>query len=61
MSETAAQQIEAAITGRRAIRGFLPDPVSRATVEHLLDVSARFSRGRADAHSQAARTADVHS
>jgi len=45
MSETAAQQIEAAITGRRAIRGFLPDPVSREMVEHLLDVSARAPSG----------------
>jgi nitroreductase len=45
MSETAARPVEAAITGRRAIRGFLPDPVPRATVEHLLDVSARAPSG----------------
>lgn len=36
---------EAAILSRRSIRGFLPDPVPRETVEHLLDVAARAPSG----------------
>jgi len=36
---------EAAILSRRSIRGFLPDPVSRETVEHMLDVAARAPSG----------------
>jgi nitroreductase len=36
---------EAAIVSRRAIRGFRPDPVPRAVVEHLLDVAARSPSG----------------
>lgn len=37
--------VEAAILGRRSVRGFRPDPVDRATVEHLLDVAARAPSG----------------
>ena len=36
---------EAAIIGRRSIRGFLPTPVAQATVQHLLDVAARAPSG----------------
>lgn len=38
-------ETEAAILSRRAVRGFLPTPVDHATVEHLLDVSARAPSG----------------
>jgi len=41
----AANATEAAILSRRAVRGFLPTPVDRATVEHLLDVAARAPSG----------------
>lgn len=40
-----ANETEAAILSRRAVRGFLPTPVHRATVEHLLDVAARAPSG----------------
>lgn len=40
-----ANEAEAAILSRRAVRGFLPTPVDRATVEHLLDVAARAPSG----------------
>lgn len=40
-----ANETEAAILSRRSIRGFLPDPVARETVEHLLDVAARAPSG----------------
>jgi nitroreductase len=36
---------EAAILSRRSIRGFLPTPVARETVAHLLDVAARAPSG----------------
>jgi nitroreductase len=36
---------EAAILSRRSVRGFLPTPVSREVVEHLLDVAARAPSG----------------
>lgn len=42
---TAANETEAAILSRRSIRGFLPRPVSREVVEHLLDVAARAPSG----------------
>ena len=42
---TAANGTEAALLSRRSIRGFLPDPVARADVEHLLDVAARAPSG----------------
>ena len=42
---TAENATEAAILSRRSVRGFLPDPVPRGTVEHLLDVAARAPSG----------------
>jgi nitroreductase len=36
---------EAAILERRSIRGFRPDPIPHAVVEHLLDVAARAPSG----------------
>ncbi|MCX7383497.1 MAG: nitroreductase [Alphaproteobacteria bacterium] len=42
---TPANPTEAVILSRRAIRGFLPTPVSRADVTHLLDVAARAPSG----------------
>jgi nitroreductase len=40
-----ANAAEAAILSRRAVRGFLPKPVGRAEVEHILDVAARAPSG----------------
>ena len=40
-----ANATEAAILSRRAVRGFLPTPIDRATVEHLLNVAARAPSG----------------
>ena len=40
-----ANDAEAAILSRRAVRGFLPKPVGRAEVEHILDVAARAPSG----------------
>lgn len=40
-----AASVERAIAGRRSIRAFLPDPVDRRLVEHLLDVAARAPSG----------------
>lgn len=40
-----AAAVEHAITSRRSIRAFLPTPVPRETVEHLLDVAARAPSG----------------
>lgn len=37
--------MERAITSRRSIRAFLPEPVPRATVEHLLRVASRAPSG----------------
>ena len=37
--------VDAAITSRRSLRAFLPTPVPRATIEHLLDVAARAPSG----------------
>jgi nitroreductase len=45
MSENPAAAVEEAITGRRSIRAFLPDEVSRATVERLLAVASRSPSG----------------
>ena len=42
---TPANETERVILARRAIRGFLADPVPRADVEHLLDVAARAPSG----------------
>ncbi len=41
----AANATEAAILSRRSVRGYLPTPVARADVEHLLDVAARAPSG----------------
>jgi nitroreductase len=38
-------EVERAITGRRSLRRFRPDPVPPALVEHLLDVAARAPSG----------------
>ncbi len=40
-----AETVEKAITSRRSIRRFLPDPVDRDTVEHLLAVASRAPSG----------------
>lgn len=37
--------VDEAITTRRSIRAFKPDPVSRATIEHILAVAARAPSG----------------
>ena len=37
--------VDEAITSRRSVRAFLPTPVPRATVQHLLDVAARAPSG----------------
>jgi nitroreductase len=43
---TAAQQaVDAAITSRRAIRGFLPTPVNRRDIEQILEVASRAPSG----------------
>jgi len=41
----AANPTEAALLSRRSIRGFLPTPVARDDVAHLLDVAARAPSG----------------
>ncbi len=38
-------EVDAAITSRRSVRGFLPSPVPRALVEHILDMAARAPSG----------------
>jgi nitroreductase len=46
MTETVADnETEGALLSRRSIRGFLPTPVARADVAHLLDVAARAPSG----------------
>jgi nitroreductase len=42
---TPANPTEAAILQRRSVRGYLPAPLIRETVEHLLDVAARAASG----------------
>ena len=37
--------VDEAITGRRSVRAFLPDPVSRETIEHILSVASRAPSG----------------
>ena len=37
--------VDAAITGRRSVRGFLPDPVDEATVTRLLELAGRAPSG----------------
>lgn len=45
LESDASAFVDAAITSRRSLRAFLPTPVPRATVEHLLDVAARAPSG----------------
>jgi nitroreductase len=40
-----AEAIEAAITGRRSVRAFRPDPVSREIIQRILNVAARAPSG----------------
>jgi nitroreductase len=40
-----ARVVDAAITSRRSIRAFLPDPVPRAVVEEILGIAARAPSG----------------
>ncbi len=40
-----APSAEAAVTSRRSVRAFLPDPVPLATVRHILEVAARAPSG----------------
>ncbi|AMJ61316.1 nitroreductase [Bosea sp. PAMC 26642] len=42
---TPAQAVDHAITSRRAIRAFLPDPVDPALIRHILDVAAQAPSG----------------
>lgn len=44
MSDNAAI-VDATMTSRRSVRAFLPTPVPRATIVHLLDVAARAPSG----------------
>lgn len=44
-TSTRAESAEEAITSRRCVRKFLPTPVPRETVEHLLNVAARAPSG----------------
>lgn len=39
------EAVDAAITSRRSIRAFLPKPVERADIEHILEVAARAPSG----------------
>ena len=45
MSELSPQAVDHAITSRRSVRGFLPTPVSRQTVEEILAVASRAPSG----------------
>ncbi|MGE0348515.1 nitroreductase [Hydrogenophaga sp.] len=40
-----AASVDAAITSRMSVRAFLPDPVPRATIEHLLELASRAPSG----------------
>ncbi|MDH3233723.1 MAG: nitroreductase family protein, partial [Alphaproteobacteria bacterium] len=40
-----AATVDAALTTRRSVRGFLPDPVPKETIRHILQVSARAPSG----------------
>src|SRR5471030_2459485 len=42
---TAQQAVDAAITSRRSIRAYLPTPVAREDIEHILQVAARAPSG----------------
>ncbi len=41
VTQSADNAVEAAILSRRSVRAFLPTPVPRETVAHLLDIAAR--------------------
>ena len=45
LDDASGSVVDAAIMSRRSLRAFLPTPVPRATVEHLLDVAARAPSG----------------
>ena len=45
MNSQSAAAVDHAITSRRAIRAFLPDPVDRALVRHILAVAAQAPSG----------------
>jgi nitroreductase len=45
LDDASGSVVDVAITSRRSLRAFLPTPVPRATVEHLLDVAARAPSG----------------
>ncbi len=45
LSTAATAAVDAAITGRRSLRAFLPDPVPRETIERILAVAARAPSG----------------
>ena len=40
-----AQSVDAAISSRQSVRQFLPKPVPRASIEHLLDLASRAPSG----------------
>lgn len=43
--ETGAEYVDAAITSRRSVRGFKPDPVPKDLIAHLLAVASRSPSG----------------
>lgn len=45
VAKTEQISVDQAILTRRSVRAFLPDPVPRETVEHILDVAARAPSG----------------
>jgi len=45
MSTSEPQAVDAAITSRRSIRAYLPQPVPRAEIEHILQVAGRAPSG----------------
>lgn len=45
MSTSEPQAVDAAITSRRSIRAYLPQPVPRAELEHILQVAGRAPSG----------------
>jgi nitroreductase len=45
LDDASGSVVDAAITSRRSLRAFLPTPLPRATVEHLLNVAARAPSG----------------
>lgn len=45
LTEASTAAVDAAITSRRSIRAYLPTPVPRETIEHILEVAARAPSG----------------